>query len=59
MANFGVDTWSKPFAESEELFNKRYKPNNTLTYMSNYPKRYSATGQFYESGPLASNAYLS
>jgi len=59
MANFGSDTWSKSFAESEELFNKRYKPNNTLTYMPSYPKRYSATGQFYESGPLASNAYLS
>jgi hypothetical protein len=57
-ANFGVDTWSASFSESEKLFNARYKPTN-LQNMPNYPRRYSATGNYYEDGPLPSNAYLS
>lgn len=57
-ANFGVDTWSSSFVESEKLFNARYKPPKLLN-MPNYPKRFSLLGSFYDDGPLPSNAYLS
>jgi hypothetical protein len=57
-ANFGVDTWSSSFVESEKLFNARYKPPQLLN-MPNYPKRFSLLGSFYDDGPLPSNAYLS
>jgi hypothetical protein len=53
-ANFGVDVWSDSFNESQELFNKRYKPNQ-LEYMPNYPPMYSVTGEFLGDGPLPSN----
>lgn len=58
MADFGVNTWTKKFNGSQKLFDERYKPAG-LQFMPNYPKRYSATGQFVDDGPLASNAYLS
>ena len=57
MANFGVNTWINAFNGSQKLFDERYKPAG-LQFMPNYPKRYSATGQFVNDGPLASNAYL-
>ena len=57
-ANFGVDTWTSSFVESEKLFNARYKPPKLLN-MPNYPKRFSLLGSFYDDGPLPSNAYLS
>lgn len=53
-ASFGVDKWRSSFDESEDLFNKRYKPNQ-LTYMPNYPQMYSITGEFIGDGPLPSN----
>jgi hypothetical protein len=53
-ANFGYDTWGKTFNEGQELFNKRYKPNQ-LQYMPNYPPMYSITGEFIGDGPLPSN----
>ena len=53
-ANFGVDTWRKSFDEGQELFNRRYKPNQ-LQYMPNYPPMYSVTGEFLGDGPLPSN----
>jgi hypothetical protein len=53
-ANFGVDTWGKSFNESQQLFNRRYKPNQ-LQFMPNYPPMYSITGEFIGDGPLPSN----
>ena len=53
--NFGVNTWMAEFKEDEALFDKRYKPSR-LTYMPDYPERYSLTGEFIEDGPYASNA---
>jgi hypothetical protein len=53
-SNFGVDNWRKSFNESQDLFNKRYKPNQ-LQYMPNYPPMYTATGEFLGDGPLPSN----
>jgi hypothetical protein len=53
-ANFGVDTWRKTFDEGQDLFNRRYKPNQ-LKYMPNYPPMYSITGEFLGDGPLPSN----
>jgi hypothetical protein len=53
-ANFGYDTWGKLFNEGQELFNKRYKPNE-LQYMPKYPPMYSITGEFIGDGPLPSN----
>ena len=53
-ANFGVNTWTDNFNESQLLFNKRYKPNQSQ-YMPNYQQMYSVTGEFTENGPLASN----
>jgi len=56
-ASFGVDVWTKDFDESQKLFEKRYKPPQ-IQFMSEYPKRYSLTGEFIEDGPYASNAPL-
>ena len=53
-ANFGLNTWTDNFNESQLLFNKRYKPNQSQ-YMPNYQQMYSVTGEFTENGPLASN----
>ena len=53
-ANFGVDTWSDSFEESQKLFDMRYKPNQ-LQFMPNYPQMYSITGMFSGDGPLPSN----
>ncbi len=53
-ANFGVNTWRNLFNESEDLFNRRYKPNQ-LQYMPNYTQMYSITGEFLGDGPLPSN----
>lgn len=53
-ANFGSNTWSQSFNEGQELFNKRYKPNQ-LQFMPNYPPMYSITGEFIGDGPLPSN----
>jgi len=57
MANFGVNVWAAGANQEYNLFNKRYKPPQ-LNYMSNYPQRYSFTGEFIEDGPFASNATL-
>ena len=52
--NFGVDTWSSSFHAGQDLFNKRYKPNQ-LPYMPKYPPMYSITGEFLGEGPLPAN----
>lgn len=53
-ANSGIDNWRKTFNEGQDLFNRRYKPNQ-LKYMPNYPPMYSITGEFIGDGPLPSN----
>ena len=53
-ANFGVNTWTDSFNESQKLFDRRYKPNQ-LQFMPDYPKMYSLTGLFNGDGPLPSN----
>lgn len=53
--NFGVNTWMGEFNEDQSLFDKRYKPSG-LSYMPDYPERYSLTGEFIEDGPFAANA---
>jgi hypothetical protein len=55
--SFGVNTWITAFNGGQKLFDERYKPSG-LKFMPNYDKRYTATGQFIDDGPLASNAYL-
>jgi hypothetical protein len=55
--NFGVDVWKKSFDEDNKLFDKRYRPSG-LQFMSNYPKKYTLSGEFVEDGPYASNAYI-
>jgi hypothetical protein len=57
MANFGVNTWITAFNGGQQLFDERYKPAG-LQFMPSYDKRYTATGQFIDDGPLASNSYL-
>lgn len=53
-ANFGVDEWGESFNQTQELFNRRYKPNQLL-YMPNYQPQYSLTGEFIGDGPLPAN----
>ncbi len=55
---FGINTWRDDFDAEQKLFDKRYKPPSDLEFMPSYPPRYSATGDFIENGPLASNATL-
>ena len=57
MPNFGVNTWSDEFNEGQKLFDERYKPSR-LTFMPNYPERYSLSGEFIDNGPFPSNAPL-
>jgi hypothetical protein len=55
---FGINTWRDDFDTEQKLFNKRYKPPDSLQYMPSYSQRYSVTGDFIEDGPLAANALL-
>lgn len=57
MANFGINTWSSSFNQSQKLYNSRYKTPN-LQFMPSYRNQYSATGLFIDEGPLPSNSYL-
>jgi hypothetical protein len=52
--NFGGNTWIREFEDDKKLFDNRYKPGN-IQFMSNYPNRYTLTGQFIEDGPFPSN----
>jgi hypothetical protein len=53
-SNFGVNTWITEFQEEQNLFNKRYKPNE-MQYMPNYSDKYTLSGILTEDGPLPSN----
>ena len=57
IANFGVNIWRSDFDETQKIFDQRYKPP-VLQYMPNYPPRDSLSGNFIDTGPLASNAFL-
>jgi hypothetical protein len=66
----GVDTWTKSFNEGLAQYNKKQKiydnyqqgikdsENKMPSYKIKYPLTESATGQFYETTPPGSNAYL-
>lgn len=54
----GVNMWRAKFDEGTTMYDEVYKPPSTITNMPTYPTRYSLSGQFKETGPLASNAYL-
>lgn len=56
-ANFGLDTWSGKFNQEYQIFNDRYKPNQTK-FMPSYMPKYSVTGIFVDEGPLPANQYL-
>jgi hypothetical protein len=58
-ANYGVNVWNQGHKVTTSLFDKKYKPPNTLLYMPNYKKRYTLTGSFTDDGPLAANDILS
>jgi hypothetical protein len=55
--NQGVNVWRSHYNVGSQLFNNRYEPNG-IQFLPKYPVRYSATGEFNDYGPLASNAYL-
>lgn len=55
-ANFGVDVWSGPANQAQQLFDDRYRlPRRSLQFLPDYPNRPSLTGMFTEDGPLPSN----
>lgn len=56
-ANFGIKPWVPGYTVAQSLFDQRYKPG-PLEFMPSYPSRYTATGEFMDDGPLASNATL-
>ena len=53
----GVDTWRETFDAGKELFDKRYSPS-AQSFMPNYPKRPTLSGEFVDDGPLAANDFL-
>jgi hypothetical protein len=54
----GVNTWMSNFNKGKKLFDSKFVPPQ-LQYMPQYKKHYSASGEFIDIGPTASNAYLS
>jgi len=70
----GLDIWTDPFNKGLELYNRKRKiadkynqgisqqihdtESNTSSYETKYPMTISATGLFYETTPLASNASI-
>ena len=54
----GFDTWTAKAADMREIYDFTYLPSEDTPYLSTYPLRYSATGQFKYTGPYASNASL-
>jgi hypothetical protein len=53
----GVNTWMSNFNKGSKLFDSKFVPPQS-TYMPVYNKKYSATGEFMDIGPIASNDYL-
>jgi hypothetical protein len=64
-ANFGPNTWKNKYNQEKKLFDERYVLNSNgnkptvLTFMKNYPYRYTLSGEFLTNGPIAANAYIS
>jgi len=57
-AYMGFDVWTSKAADMREIYDFTYLPSEDTPYISTYPMRYSATGQFRNTGPYASNASL-
>jgi hypothetical protein len=57
MLSNGVNTWRKQFNRTKTLFDSKFSPPN-LQYMPVYKKQYTATGEFIDNGPLASNSTM-
>ena len=53
----GIDTWRDDFDITQKLFDKRYSPS-AQSFMPNYPKRPTLSGEFVDDGPLAANDFL-
>lgn len=57
-AYFGVNTWKNGFSEGMKYYIKRHGISESeMINMSNYPERYSTTGEFIETGPIAANSF--
>ena len=56
--DLGINTWIKDFNADNKQFSNKFKPEHS-EYMMSYDHRYSLSGEFIETGPLPSNAYLS
>jgi hypothetical protein len=53
----GVNTWMSNFNKGTKLFDSKFAPPQSQ-YMPVYNKKYSASGEFIDIGPTASNDYL-
>ena len=53
----GVNTWMSDFNKGKALFDSKFAHPQSK-YMPVYNKKFSATGEFIDIGPTASNAYL-
>jgi len=56
-ANFGINTWSSSFNDTNNLFRTRYTPTD-LQYTPEYTTHDTTTGLFTNVGPYPSNAFL-
>ena len=56
--NMGVDTWKSTFDDMREIHDFTYEVPADTPYLSKYPERYSATGEFIYKGPFAANATM-
>ena len=53
----GVNTWMSDFNKGKSLYDSKFAPPQS-SYMPVYNKKYSATGEFMDIGPIAANDYL-
>lgn len=53
----GVDEWKNMFDQQSLMFRDRYEARDTPGLLK-YEDRWSLSGEFIETGPLASNGYL-
>jgi len=56
--NMGIDTWRKKFDDMREIHDFTYEVPSDTPYLSKYPVRYSATGEYKYQGPFAANAVI-
>lgn len=53
----GVNTWRSHFDDGMELYQKRYEPKD-LEQLINYPSRFTLSGEFKNSEPIAANGFI-